>query len=266
MKTFLVFSRLVALCITLGISLSSCFINLNSFDVVSGSGKLDTRERRLPPFTKVENGTSADVEITTKGPQKVELTTDDNLHEFFITEVVAGRLIISTKPGIYNSSQTTVFKISMPSLEETLNTGSGNFFTSPVESPTFTAKTTGSGDMNIRGVSSPMLSVTCTGSGDITVQNIVAQALTASGSGSGSLILSGTSSSGTLTLTGSGGMSARGLTVQQATARTSGSGSMQISVVQSLDATVTGSGGITYFGNPAVTRSVSGSGDVRKGN
>lgn len=259
---------LSSVCLFIALACSSCFLNFNSFDVISGNGNVITRERQIAAFSKIENATQADIDITTKGTQKVELRTDENLHEYFITEVTGGKLRIYTRSGTNISTVRGVrFTISMPSLEEVSNSGSGDITVSPLESSTFALTNSGSGDVNLSKIKGETFTLTNNGSGDIDLKELVVQSLTARLNGSGSLTAQGTANTGKLETFGSGDIRARNTTFQEATAQTSGSGGITLSVVQKLDATTRGSGDITYYGNPPnITRTTTGSGRVSRGN
>lgn len=264
MKTLRIPLRLALLGICISTVLSSCFININS-DAIIGNGKIETKTRELAIFTKIENRTLADINITTKSAQKVELTTDENIQESFLTEIINGKLIISVKSGLV-STQTARLTISMQTLEDLNNTGSGDITANAIEATTEAfVGNTGSGDISVNAVKCATLSVTGLGSGNLTLRGIATQTSTARLTGSGDISLQGTGNTGTLTASGSGNIDAREFTQQRATASISGSGNIRLSVVQNLDATITGSGNITYFGSPTVNVNVTGSGSVRKG-
>jgi hypothetical protein len=266
MKNLHISSRFVLLSICSSVVFSSCFVNIGSKDSIIGNGNIQTIERQIAPFTKVENVTFADVNITTKAVQKLELTTDENLQEYFLTEVSNGKLIISNKLG-FISTKTARFTISMQTLEELTNTGSGDISANAIETTNSAlVGNTGSGDISVSAVQTPTLSVRGTGSGSTSLRGIATQTFTGSISGSGDVLLQGISTSGTLGSTGSGSMEARNFTLQRATARVSGSGGIRVSVVQNLDATITGSGSIIYYGSPTLSTSITGSGNVSRGN
>jgi hypothetical protein len=265
MKTLHTSFRLALLGICVSFVLSSCFVNIGSLDNIIGNGNIQTKTRDLPAFTKIENRTSADIDITTKAAQKVEFTTDENIHAEFLTEVSNGKLIISTKSG-FISVRTARFAISMQMLEDLSNTGSGDITATSIEATTQAfISNDGSGEMSVNAVQTPTLSVSGVGSGNIALRGIATQTLTANVTGSSDISLAGTGNTGTLTAGGSGSIDAKDFVQQRATARVTGSGSIRLSVAQSLDAFITGSGSITYYGNPTVNVNVTGSGRVSRG-
>jgi hypothetical protein len=69
-----------------------------------------------------------------------------------------------------------------------------------------------------------------------------------------------------VTVSGSGEYAGSDLATQQTEVEVSGSGNAKVNVTDSLTATVTGSGNVTYTGNPAqVQQDSSGSGDIVPG-
>lgn len=84
-------------------------------------------------------------------------------------------------------------------------------------------------------------------------------------SGSGKIIASGTAKRIRTTISGSGEVRAADLEVEECEVRISGSGDVEVNVKQALDATISGSGSVSYRGNPnQVNSHSSGSGKVRK--
>lgn len=104
----------------------------------------------------------------------------------------------------------------------------------------------GSGTMSISGINTPRLSLTLPGSGVLRA--------------------SGTATHLEITLAGSGQAQLADLVAGHVRAVLAGSGTIVVTATTSLFASVTGSGTITYSGNPAqLTTSVTGSGTVTRG-
>jgi Putative auto-transporter adhesin, head GIN domain len=113
--------------------------------------------------------------------------------------------------------------------------------------PTLTsAELSGSGTMSITGISTPRLTLTLPGSGVLRA--------------------SGTAAQLDITLDGSGQALLAGLVAGHVRAILAGSGTIAVTAKTSLFASVTGSGTITYSGNPPqLTTNVTGSGAVTRG-
>ncbi len=113
-------------------------------------------------------------------------------------------------------------------------------------------------------ITAPALAaVTLSGSGSASVNGLTNTKFRADLSGSGGASLTGTVSQVDLHLVGSGSVSAPSLVAKSVRVEVTGSGSAAVSATDSLEATVTGSGSITYGGHPAsVSKTVTGSGSI----
>ncbi len=126
------------------------------------------------------------------------------------------------------------------------------------------ADVSGSGDLNIKG-SSQSLESSVSGSGKVSVTAAISGKADVSVSGSGRILASGTAQQIKATISGSGKVLAANLEVSKCEVRISGSGDVEINVKDALDATISGSGSVTYKGSPSQVNShASGSGHVRK--
>jgi putative autotransporter adhesin-like protein len=102
-----------------------------------------------------------------------------------------------------------------------------------------------------------------TGSGIVSVDDVHARSLTVMLSGSGVINAAGTAERLNVLLGGSGVAQLRGLTTRDAHAVVTGSGRIDLTATNALDASIPGSGVISYGGDPAhVTTRVSGSGAI----
>jgi hypothetical protein len=127
-----------------------------------------------------------------------------------------------------------------------------------------TADVSGSGDMNVKG-SCQSFESNVSGSGKVTISATIAAKADAGVSGSGRIVASGTAQQIKATISGSGKVLAANLEVSKCEARISGSGDVEINVKDALDANISGSGSVSYKGNPSQLNShASGSGHVRK--
>ena len=103
------------------------------------------------------------------------------------------------------------------------------------------------------------------GSGQIYVDAESSGAFSGDVSGSGKINIQGRAQSADLVISGSGEVHGYGLSVARCNARISGSGDIEITATDDLDANISGSGTISYKGNPNhVNSHSSGSGKVRR--
>lgn len=106
--------------------------------------------------------------------------------------------------------------------------------------------------------------VSIEGSGGITATGITADSFDAEISGSGQIKVVGTADELTVDISGSGRFEAEDLVAAIGTADVSGSGHAIVNVSNKLDVDVSGSGTVEYIGDPDLSSSISGSGDIRR--
>ena len=108
-------------------------------------------------------------------------------------------------------------------------------------------------------------SIQISGSSDVTIEDYDGDYLELAISGSGDITAEGHADEVDIKISGSGDINTRELTARRADVHISGSGDVRVFAEESLDASITGSGDISYYGNPDhVDRSVRGSGDIKK--
>ena len=141
--------------------------------------------------------------------------------------------------------------------------GSGNL-TAEIEANDVEANVSGSGDLYMKGKINSLES-DISGSGKISFDGAVFGTVDVGISGSGKFMASGSANEIKTTISGSGKILASELAVDKCNVRISGSGDVEINVKSSLDANISGSGTISYKGNPSrVNSHASGSGRIRK--
>ena len=122
----------------------------------------------------------------------------------------------------------------------------------------------GSGNIDIDGTTD-VLSVDASGSGELNWKGIEADKISISASGSGSYDFSGETDVLDIELSGSGGFEGDRFTAQRLKADLHGSSDVRLRVEKELDARTSGSGDISYRGEPKIVRKKeSGSGDIRR--
>lgn len=188
-----------------------------------GSGTAAAQTRAVGAFSGVELAGSNLVAIRVGSPSSVVVHADDNLLKFVTTEVQDGRLVVGETGGSFSSKTPMRVDVTTPSLDAVTLSGSGIVAVTGIGGPSFTIAVPGSGVIRASGTTS-RLDVSVDGSGDAELQGLTAKAVHA--------------------------------TVQ-------GSGRVAVTATESLDASIPGSGAITYGGSPAqVTTHVTGSGAV----
>lgn len=108
-----------------------------------------------------------------------------------------------------------------------------------------------------------LTSLELAGSGTLAVSGLQEQTFRVGLSGSGDITAAGTAAEVTVSIAGSGDVHLFDLIAQHGRVSVTGSGDIEVHAVQSLNASVMGSGDILYEGNPAkLERTIVGSGEI----
>ncbi|RPD98788.1 DUF2807 domain-containing protein [Aureibaculum marinum] len=212
---------------------------------IKGNGNITTITRTVSDYDKIGVAGSFDVELIEASEGDITIEGEDNLLRYIITEVDGKELKIKWKRGIRIRTSKKI-KITVPfkDINEIALAGSGDI----TSNATITADE---------------FKINLAGSGDIDLKLKVVK-LKSAISGSGDLSLRGETINFDCAVSGSADVDADDLITDNSTIRVSGSADVSIHVNQVLDAVVSGSGDISYKGNPKKNISkVSGSGSVR---
>lgn len=192
-----------------------------------GSGVEASERRDLGAFSRISLTGEADVTATVGETQTVSVRGDDNLLADVETEMDNGTLEISDPSNVDLEPKVGVtVEITVPALED--------------------IQVSGSGDVRVDGIEGDLFGVEVSGSGSVEASGEVGR-VEAEVSGSGDIRLAE-------------------LVSRDATAEISGAGGIQVHATESLVASVSGAGDITYTGDPAdVERDVSGAGTIEAG-
>jgi len=217
---------------------------------IKGNGNFTTIERTVGSYDQVALAGWFDVELVDGKEGDLTLEGESNLLEYILTEVNDGKLKIRVKKGVNlkPSSWDNGIKVIVPI--ESINA----------------LKLAGSGDIVSRTtIKSNNFKTALSGSGDITLA-VESNSLDASMSGSGDINLSGSTENFDVSISGSGDIKAYDLDADNVDATVSGSADIKVTANKMIRARVSGSGDISYRGNPEkVDTKSSGSGDISKG-
>ena len=217
---------------------------------VKGNGKIVTLERSVGEYDGIGVSGWFDVELIDGKEGRLTLKGEENLLEHIVTEVKNGKLSIKVEKG---------YNLKPSSWDD------GILIIVPVESIN-SISLSGSGDIvGKTTLKASNFNTAMSGSGDITL-DVEVRSLTASMSGSGDITLSGNTADFNATISGSGDIKAYELDADNVDATVSGSADIKVTAKKMLKARVSGSGDISYRGNPEkVDTKTSGSGDITKG-
>lgn len=244
--------------------------------------------RTVARFTEIAFAHAGKLYLTQGSPQRVELQGDPDVLKEIETEVNGDRLRIGREDKWlrWNSGndKITVY-ITVPDIEAVRVSGSGNVIgQSKIRTDDLDLNVSGSGSLSLEVEARGDVEADVSGSDKIDLKGHF-ESIESDVSGSGQVLVNGTieedaefqvSGSGKIEakgsadlvkarISGSGKVLAEGLETKRCEVRISGSGDVEINVQQELDANISGSGSVSYRGNPKKVNShSSGSGKVRK--
>ena len=207
------------------------------------AGTMTSEDRSVGAFTELVVDGSMDVFITQDTAYEVKVETGDRLMRYIESDVTNGRLNIYERNNNVIRNRTVRVYVSAAALER--------------------VELDGSGDIAGAGFASTDLHVELDGSGDVRLVIAPTTSTTVRLDGSGDIELDGSTPYLDIEAKGSGEVDGRWLESANADAFLDGSGDIKVWATQSLNATLYGSGNISYWGNPAtVSTNVDGSGDI----
>lgn len=246
-------------------------------------------ERKVGTFTRIAFRVPGKLYLRQGTPQRVEIEGSRDFLKEVETDVDGDKLIIGKDGGWMNWSwgnedRVNVY-ITVASIEGLNVSGSGDLIgenrfsvdnldlnVSGSGSLKIEADATGDVEADVSGSGSIELTGKCrsfdsdvSGSGRVRMAETIAGKASFGVSGSGKIEASGSAQEVRTSISGSGRVYAANLEADRCEVRISGSGDVEINVKSELDATITGSGTVSYKGNPQhVNSHSSGSGKVRK--
>lgn len=244
--------------------------------------------RNVGTFTKISFRTPGKLYLRQGSPQKVELEGKATILKEIETKLEGNRLVIG-KEGDWNwkwgdDEEITVY-VTMKDIEGLSVSGAGDIIgETKIVAGDLDLNVSGSGNMKIQAEASGEVEADVSGSGnlelmgkckefnsDVSGSGKVNMTMTIAGdadfgiSGSGRIQASGTAANVKTNISGSGKVLAANLETNRCEVRISGSGDVEINVKSEIDANISGSGSVSYRGNPSKVNShSSGSGSVKK--
>ena len=215
-------------------------------ECIHGEGTSVEKEITLDNFSALNMASSFNVVVSQGEVQKVIAVGQQNIIDSLNTNVSGNQWTICLKPGCYSIFDLTVY-VTVPAIDEIKLSGSGNV---------------NMADFN----QGNNLNVTITGSGNFTMNNFESnETLNATLMGSGNFYATQEIAcirTLNVTCSGSGNFNGYSILSTECFAKTMGSGKCFVYAGSKLNATITGSGDIHYKGNPIVSSSITGSGNL----
>ena len=227
----------------------------------------ETETRKLSSFTKLDVGGSFDVILESGTEESAKIVAEGVSLDKIVTEVKGNTLEAYMKNGNYRNIRVKVY-ITYKRLEAIDKSGSGKLTcNSNLTGSAFKLTSGGSGNTVItKKIEASQVTLSNTGSGSVKLDALETDDADLHSSGSGNVeIGEGHAKKQAIQISGSGNVNAYGLKTIECMASVSGSGSIEISVSQSLQGTIVGSGNINYKGDAQITKSATaGSGRIHK--
>jgi hypothetical protein len=191
--------------------------------------------RDVSGFDSVSFSTSGELIVTQGEREALEITARAADLPRIVTEVRGGTLYIGRKgSGSVFSLRNPVFRLTMKRI-------------AALESH-------GSGKITVQGLSASSLRLLSSSSGGISIDSLAADSLDVRISSSGSIRVAGSVEEQDIRLSSSGSYLAKNLASRTARVTVSSSGGATLRVSDSLEANVTSSGDVRYYGNPPRVR------------
>jgi len=222
------------------IGILTVFTSCRSITHIRGNGDMVTSERTVSAFEKIQISGSAVVNYRASQEYRVAVTVDSNLEEYTRVYTDGNVLKIGTKNGKSYSFTNYIVDVYCPTLSAVSSSGAVRFNgIDKIVASTFTLGISGSGKVN----------------GTFECNKFEADI-----SGSGEIDVSGFAKEMNVSVSGSVTFNGKEFQTNNAAVTVSGSGRIHIWVLDYLKAKVSGSGKVTYRGNPKIDYSTSGSG------
>jgi Putative auto-transporter adhesin, head GIN domain len=268
-------------------------ISLILIHVIVGSTIIfaQTREtRNVGTFTKISFRLPGKLYLRQGSPQKVEIEGKSDVLKEIETKVEGSKLVIGKEGndwfnwGDGDNDEVKVY-ITVKDIEAISVSGSGDLIgETKIVAGDLDLSVSGSGSLkieieasgdvegNVSGSGDLFLKGKCksfessvSGSGKVSLTTTITETASFGVSGSGKIEASGSAATVKATISGSGKVLAANLETNKCDVRISGSGDVEINVKNELDANISGSGSVSYKGNPnKVNSHATGSGKVSK--
>jgi hypothetical protein len=185
------------------------------------------------------------VRFTTGDAWRVRAEGDPRTLERLRFVVEDGRLLVGRRSGDDGKLPAATIYVTAPAIRSATLAGSGGFTVDRLTGEAVSATVAGSGDLSVDSVESRSLKVAVAGSGDLAVR--------------------GHSDEANLAIVGSGRFDGSAFSAQRANATVAGSGGMTFRSDGTVKATITGSGNVTVSGRATCSQTRMGSGSLRCG-
>ncbi|HTN45160.1 MAG TPA: head GIN domain-containing protein [Flavipsychrobacter sp.] len=217
---------------------------------LKGKGSVVTTERQTGSFSSIDIAAPVKAIITIQeGAPTLNLTGYENLLKHIRVTTKDNKLTIELEEGVnWNSDQQVTANITLPSLQAIELEGAVQAdVKGTVTGSKLDCDMSGGTQLKLQSVQTAAVNVEISGAGDFRVED-------------------GHSENVSYEISGSGKVYAYGLQANNVSAGVSGAGFMQLTALKKLKVDITGAGNISYKGNPAIQKEVTGAGALHAAN
>lgn len=240
------YKRLLCLAVLSTLLLTACS-GRPSVTITIGSGKVITETRDVRNFSALSLTVVGDLTITQGPTEALTIEAEDNIVPHIKAEVRNGTLFISFDrenwQDRFQPTKPIRFNLALKDLTAMESSGAENIKSASLKTNRLTMKLNGAGSVKIARLEASEI---------VTVIN-----------GAGNVELAGQVTRQEITMNGAGSYRAGDLNSQIAKITVNGAGGATLWVREGLDVRIAGVGGVNYYGNPTVTKDVTGVGAFR---
>lgn len=190
----------------------------------------ETQTRKFAAFNRIVSTASIDIWVRQGDSHSILIETENIAADKIQTQLQYGTLTVSMAKGTYWNARAKVI-ISLPDLQAISLSGTGNIIAD--------------GAFKL-----DKLDLELSSSGNITMNMLIVDQLSVKLFGTGDMQLGGSADEVVIKLSGSGDIQGFGMKILRCEAEIKGSGNIMVFVREAIQAYVSGSGDISYKGNP----------------
>ena len=254
------------LCALIGLFVGTS--SLWAVDHVKGNGNLTSKKISIEDFNAIRFDGVIDFNyVQSEAPATIEVTVDQNLHDYVNIEIKDRVLQIGFKGAKVDHFTKFIVKTNSKWLNEVKVSGNGNFMlNSEYTGDEMTIKANANGLVQLKNkVTVGKLNLDVSGSANMVANNIEVDKLECDIDGSGSITLKkGTAKEGDFGIVSSGDLHALGIEIPRIECSVTGNGLAELRPTKNLKANVIGKGKIRYKGPTAVEQRVIGKGTIEE--
>lgn len=254
------------LCALIGLFVGTS--SLWAVDHVKGNGNLTSKMISIEDFNAIRFDGVIDFNyVQSEAPATIEVTVDQNLHDYVNIEIKDRVLQIGFKGAKVDHFTKFIVKTNSKWLNEVKVSGNGNFMlNSEYIGDEMTIKANANSLVQLKNkVTVGKLNLDVSGSANMVANNIEVDKLECDIDGSGSITLKkGTAKEGDFGIVSSGDLHALGIEIPRIECSVTGNGLAELRPTKNLKANIIGKGKIRYKGPTAVERRVIGKGTIEE--